>query len=56
MTRSTHFEGQSENLGLADLVKQTTSQVLLLKRPKQVYEAKSAQYLTSHEPKGTSFP
>jgi len=36
-------------------VKQTAGQILLLKKPKRIYEAKSAQYLTSHEPNGTSF-
>jgi len=34
-----------------DPVKQTAGQVLLLKRPKQVYEAKSVQYLALPEPK-----
>jgi len=33
-------------------MKQTVGQVLLLKRPKQAYEAKSVQHLASHEPKG----
>ena len=35
-----------------DPVKQTVSQVLPLKRPKQAYEAKFIQHLASHEPKG----
>jgi len=42
MTSATHPEGQSRNLDPTDLVKQTTGQVLLLKRLMPVYEAKSA--------------
>ena len=34
-----------------DPVKQTVSQVLPLKRPKQAYEDKLVQHLASHEPK-----
>jgi len=41
-TSSTHPEGQNRNLDPTDPVKQTAGQVLILKRLKQVYEAKSA--------------
>jgi len=50
-TSFTHPEGQSKNLDPTDPVKQTADQVLLLKRPKQVYKAKSVQYLALNEPK-----
>jgi len=46
------LKAQSNDSNLTDPEKQTVSQVLLLKRPKQAYEVKSVQYLASHEPKG----
>jgi len=48
-------KGQSSDLDPTDPVKKTIGQVLSLKGPKQDYEAKSAQYLASYEPKGASF-
>jgi len=41
------LKGQTNDSNLTDPVKQTVSQVLSLKRPKQTYEAKSAQHLAS---------
>ena len=46
------LEGQSTDSNFTDPVKQTVSQVLYLKKLKQVYEIKSVQHSALHEPKG----